>query len=201
MRHALHVAAALLLVACAVAPPRPATVPATYEARRTLLQAAGQFRLEARIAAAVGQEGFSAGLTWMQRGRRSQISLQAPLGFGSAEILRDGDTLSLRSSRGDHYEGDGALEELSRRLGFAPPLDSLRYWVLGVPDPGLPGIETPDEAQRLSVLEQAGWRIQFQEYRSFGAGPLEAVLPRRLTLEREGVRLRLVADRWSVAAP
>ena len=45
--------------------------------------------------------------------------------------------------------------------GFDPPLDSLRYWVLGVPEPGHPAQESLDALQRLASLEQDGWQIQY----------------------------------------
>ena len=202
MRRVLALAAGLLLAGCVTAPLRVAApVPLTYESRRSQLQAVHVFTLEGRLAAAVGQEGFNASLDWAQQGRRSALNLRAPLGFGTAQVLRDGEHLSLKSSRGDHYDGTLAREALARQLGFDPPLDSLRYWVLGVPDPALPATETPDAAEHLAALEQDGWRVEFAEYRRYGEAALEAVLPRRLTLLREGIRLRLVIDRWTVAAP
>jgi outer membrane lipoprotein LolB len=200
MRAVLVLLAALVLAGCVTAPPRPAA-PAGWESRRLQLQAVNRFSLDGRIAAAVGQEGFNASLTWAQRGGHSELTLRAPLGFGSAQVTRDGADIRLRSSRGQNLSGDLAREELAHRLGFEPPLDSLRYWVLGVPDPSRPSVETLGENQGLAAVEQDGWRVEYTEYKAFGAAALDALLPRRLTLTRAGIRLRLVVDHWTLAAP
>ena len=83
--------------------------------------------------------------------------------------------------------------ELTNRLGFDPPIDSLRYWVLGVPEPGHPAQESLDSQQRLATLEQDGWQILYTDYMSVSG----EWLPAKLTLQRLGVRLRLVVDGWS----
>ena len=45
------------------------------------------------------------------------------------------------------------------------PLPSLRYWVLGVPDPAGPAQESLDPVQQhLAGLTQDGWRIAYGEY-------------------------------------
>jgi len=201
MRAVLLLLAGVLLAACVSAPPRPAAPPASWDARRTALQAIARFSLDGRIAAAVGQEGFNASLTWAQQGGRSDLTLRAPLGFGSAQVIRDGTDIRMTSSRGQKLSGAVAMDELSRRLGFDPPLDSLRYWVLGVPDPAQPAIETPGEAMSLAVLEQQGWRVEYAEYKAFGTGGAAEMMPRRLTLTRTGIRLRLVIDHWKITAP
>jgi outer membrane lipoprotein LolB len=189
----------VLLVGCATVPPRGRVeAPASWDTRRLELQAVTRFTLEGRLAAAVGQEGFSASLSWSQRGSHSELDLRAPLGFGTAEVTREGDDIRLKSSRGDNLTGAVATDELARRLGFDPPLDSLRYWVLGVPDPTRPAVETPGNGTTLSSLEQDGWRVEYAEYRAFGQAALEALLPRRLTLTREGIRLRLLIDHWKL---
>jgi len=205
MRAVVLLLAALLLAGCATAPLRRVAAPAGWETRRLQLQAVSRFSLDGRIAAAVGQDGFNASLAWAQQGGRSQLGLRAPLGFGSAEVTREGGDLRLRSSKGQDLRGSVATEELARRLGFDPPLDSLRYWVLGVPDPSRPAIETLGEGdaggQGLAALEQEGWRVEYAEYKAFGTAALDARLPRRLTLTRAGIRLRLVIDHWKVTAP
>ena len=88
-----------------------------------------------------------------------------------------------------------AHAELAARLGFDVPIASLRYWVLGVPDPAQPAEETLDEAQqRLATLVQDGWHIDYTDYTS-AAG---ASLPARITLQREAVRVRLLVEDWQL---
>jgi outer membrane lipoprotein LolB len=109
------------------------------------------------------------------------------------QVTSDGSAVSIVTSRGDRLENDAAKAELTNKLGFDPPIDSLRYWVLGVPEPGHPAQETLDAQQRLATLEQDGWQIQYTDYMFVGG----EWLPSKLTLQRQGIRVRLVVDGWN----
>jgi outer membrane lipoprotein LolB len=191
---AVRLGAAMLavLAGCRTLPPTPPPS-ANWEIRKPQLQTLEHFALRGRVAVAAGSEGFNANLHWTQDGGRSQVTLQGPLGVGGAELTAAGDDLTVVTSRGEHIESAAAHAELAARLGFDPPLSSLRYWVLGVPDPTQPASESLDLAQqRLSGLTQSGWHVEYQSY-AFAAGE---ALPARLTLQRDAVRVRLLVDDW-----
>ncbi len=188
---ALAVLAAVALSACQTVPVPPAPVTA-WSVRRPLLQALGRFELNGRVAVAVGQQGFNADLRWAQNGTRTRMVLSGPFGAGATEVSDAGGTLSVVTARGQRLGNTAAHTVLERQLGFDPPLASLRYWILGVPDPSLPASVTVDASQRLSRLEQAGWMIDYRAYSPVGA----EWLPRLLTVKRAAVRLRMVVDAW-----
>ena len=195
-RSALRLSAAALavLAGCRTLPPAPPPG-ASWEVRRPQLQALMHFRLRGRVAVAAGSEGFNANLHWTQDGARSEVTLEGPLGVGGAQLTATGDELTVVTARGERVESAAAHAELTARLGFDPPLSSLRYWVLGVPDPAQPATESLDPAQqRLSGLTQGGWQVQYQSYESAGDG----ALPARLTLQRDAVRVRLLVDGWQI---
>jgi outer membrane lipoprotein LolB len=121
------------------------------------------------------------------------LALEGPLGAGGVQVTSDGEDLSVVNSRGEHLDHEAARSELVTRLGFEPPLGSLRYWVLGVPDPAEPAQQSLDAQQRLVSLQQGGWQIDYGGYMSV-AGEW---LPAKLTLQREGVRVRVVIDGWN----
>ncbi len=129
----------------------------------------------------------------MQDGTRSQVALAGPLGAGGVQITAQGNDLSVVTSHGDHLDSAAAHAELGSRLGFDPPLSSLRYWIQGVPDPASPAQETLDPQQRLQSLQQNGWQIDYTDYMTVNGG----WLPARMTVQRAGVRVRLVVDGWS----
>lgn len=189
---ALALVLAVLLASCATAPRRQAPqVP--WPERRARLQALDPYELAGRVAVAAGSEGFSAHLTWRQQGARSTVELNGPLGIGGAmHVVADGETLDVRTSKGQRLSSDEARAELEGKLGFDPPLASLRYWLLGVPDPGHPATETLGTDQRLAMLVQDGWQIAYPDYLDAGGYSL----PRHLTLRRGDVRVRLVVYRW-----
>ena len=190
----LRLAAAVALAAlagCRTLPTLPPGVP--WAERRPELQARTHFELRGRVAVATGSEGFNANVHWIQEGARSQLTLAGPLGAGGAQVTASGDDLELITAHGEQLNSTAARAQLTARLGFDPPLAALRYWVLGVPDPGAPATETLDpREQRLSALLQAGWRIDYDGYASAHG----QVLPARMTLRRDAVRVRLLVDDW-----
>src|SRR5215470_12767169 len=189
----LGAAALAVLAGCRTLPPAPPPGE-NWEARRPQLQSLTHFQLRGRVAVAAGSEGFNASLHWTQEGNRSQVTLEGPLGVGGAQLTATGDELTVVTSRGERIESAAAHAELAARLGFDPPLSSLRFWVLGVPDPAQPANESLDPAQqRLAALTQGGWRVEYQSYESAGGGE---ALPARMTLQRDTVRVRLLVDDW-----
>ena len=185
---------AILIAGCRTVP--PTTVPSsTWEERRAHLQARERFEIKGRAGIVAGQDGFTAGLHWMQSGGQSQLDLQGPLGVGGVHISANGDALSLINSRGEHLDSDAARAELQMRLGFDAPLASLRYWILGVPDPAQAAgtaAEVLDVEHRLTSLQQAGWQIDYADYVAVKG----EWLPGRVTLQRANVRVRLIVDHW-----
>jgi len=192
LRPAAAVLAALAaLAACRSVPPRAA--PTSWEVRRPQLQALAHFELRGRVAVAAAGEGFNANLRWIQQGAHAQLTLEGPLGVGGAQVIAAGDELTLVTPHGEQLDNAAAHAELAARLGFDPPLSSLRYWVLGVPDPAQPSTEALDASQqRLAALTQSGWHIDYVSYGLAGDGSL----PARLTLQRDAVRVRLLVDDW-----
>jgi outer membrane lipoprotein LolB len=196
LRKVLWATVAVMLASCRTVPVHETTSPiqaASWETRRPQLQARDRFELKGRVAVATGSDGFNARLRWTQSGKQTHMSLDGPLGAGGVQVTSDGSAVSIVTSRGDRLENDAARAELKNRLGFDPPIDSLRYWVLGVPEPGHPAQESLDSQQRLATLEQDGWQILYTNYMSVRG----EWLPSKLTLQRQGVRLRLVVDGWN----
>ncbi|MFO1426220.1 MAG: outer membrane lipoprotein LolB [Steroidobacteraceae bacterium] len=118
------------------------------------------------------------------------------LGIGGLDIESGpGSTLRLTTGRGERLDGEAARSEVERRLGFALPIEALRYWLQGVPAPGGSAEERrAADAARLAGLEQQGWRVDYGDYVESGQGPL----PRRLTAVRSGARVRLVIEAWEL---
>jgi outer membrane lipoprotein LolB len=182
---------AALLSNCATLP-KPTAVAVPWAQRLPGLQAITHFELQGRLAASTGAEGFSAGLRWLQQDDQAAIDLSAPLGFGAAHIEQSADHLQLTTSKGLTLDSAAASDELRATLGFEPPFASLRFWILGASDPTAAAQESVDTQQRLTRLEQGGWQVEYTEY----VLVQQQWLPRRLSVTRGSLRLRLVVDSW-----
>jgi outer membrane lipoprotein LolB len=192
------IAAALWLAGCQTVPKpvaptaAPEQVAADWPARRAQLQARGQFTAQGRIGVVAGRDGFNGHVRWLQDGTRSTVSLDGPLGVGGVRIVDDAGALTLTTPSGQALDSQAAHDELVRRMGFEPPLESLRYWVQGVPDPANPSTETPDAQGYLGTLAQSGWTVTFGAYMQTADG----ALPQKLTVARGTVRVKLLIQTW-----
>jgi outer membrane lipoprotein LolB len=187
-------AAVLAVTGCTtIAPPTP---PSDWPARRVALQALGEWTLDGRIAVAAGEEGFSGGFDWEQRGERADIAFSGPMGGAAMTIHVEGDKAVITSG-GDERTDEDANELIARYFGSARPLPvhEMRYWLLGAPAPGAPHEEVLGADSRLASLAQAGWQVRYDRYRSVGAH----ALPAKIEMTTEGLRLRVVVADWRIA--
>ena len=190
--------AALWLAGCQTVPKpiapsaAPEQVTAGWPARRAQLQARTQFTAQGRIGVVAGSDGFNGRLRWVQDGSRSAVSLDGPLGVSGVRIVNDAGALTLTTPSGEALDSQAAHDELVRRMGFEPPLASLRFWLQGVPDPASPGTETANAQGYLGTLVQSDWTVTFSAYMQTAEG----ALPQKLTVTRGTVRVRLILDSW-----
>ncbi len=183
---------------CAVATRQPTTAaPATppdWDGERARLAALDSFSLAGRVAVKTGSEGFSASFDWTQDGPRFRLAVNAALARTAIALAGEPGQVTLRGLEGGPRTAADAEGLMRDALGWSVPMAGLRWWVRGIPDPGVPvdALEFGTDG-RPSRLDQAGWRIAFD--RPVAAGGLR--LPGRITLEREQARVRLVIRRWT----
>ena len=178
---------ALALAACKTLAPA-AFSPKPWEQRAGELQHAALWQMDGRAAVAQGGQGWQATLTWHQRDSTTEVRLAGPLGVGAMALLRTPEGVSIDGAA----PSASALTQLQQRLGFALPLDDLRYWLLGVPGPDTPFELQRNAQDRAQTLLQDGWSAEYDRYLPV-AGDL---LPAHVVLSRDDVRVRIVVDHW-----
>ena len=175
---------------CACVTTRQAPPPAAvgWEQRAGYLQKTASWQLDGRAAVAVGTQGWQATLNWQERGDAAEVHLSGPFGVGALVLKLTPDGLSLNGAP----PSDAVLTQLQERLGVDLPFDHLRFWLLGVPDPGAVFELKRNAQDRALQLTQGDWSIDYDRYM-----PVDGdVLPAHLVLTREGVRVRIAVDRW-----
>jgi outer membrane lipoprotein LolB len=181
------IACGAVLAGCATT--RTATAPAPWERRLAELQHASAWHLDGRAAVAVGKQGWQASLDWRQSGQASEVHLAGPFGVGALVINMTPAGVSLNGAP----PSDTEVTQLQDRLGFDLPLDTLRYWLLGVPDPSSSFELTRNTQDRALHLAQAGWSIDYDRYLPSNGD----VLPTRVVLTRADARVRIAVDHWT----
>jgi len=165
---------------------------APWPQQHQALASLDRYSLVGRVAVAANGQGFSASLRYAQQPKGADLALDGPLGIGGLRVSLQGEAVSITTSRGERLDGVAARDELERRLGFALPLAELRWWLLGIPAPGAADVSQDAASGEISGFTQSGWHVSIQS-RAAGLG---FALPQRLTAEREGARLKLLAERW-----
>jgi outer membrane lipoprotein LolB len=192
IRGAVIAALLMLLAACASTRPPVLAVPAgmSWDQRVERLQEQSSWTLAGRAAVAVGSQGWQANLNWQQRSLESDLHLSGPLGVGAQILKLTPAGLSINGAPAD----GAALAQLEDKLGFDLPISRLRYWLLGVPDPAAPDEVVRDSQDCAQQLTQDGWSIAYERY-AVDDGNL---LPARLVLTRDDVRVRIIVDHWNL---
>ena len=176
-----------MLAACAAS--RVAPLAMTWEQRSAYLQRADDWHLDGRAAVAFGKQGWQATLSWRQSKATAEVHLSGPFGIGAVVLKRSADGLSMNGAP----PSDTVFEQLQGKLGFDLPIDDLRYWLLGVPNPGLPADVIRNDQDRALRLIQNGWAVDYDRY-----VPVDHdLLPAHVVLSRDTVRVRVVIDHWT----
>ena len=169
---------------------RPAQVQAT------------SFALAGRIAVRYDGKHSSGGVHWQHDIASDEILLLAPLGQTVARISRTTQPADQQprtqvftlDTEGRHYAAQDAGSLTEKALGWRLPLAGLQYWVLGLPMPGEPFDGQHTQSGEWGVLHQDGWTIHYTRY----AAQTADSLPLRMTLQREGLEIRLLIDEWQI---
>jgi outer membrane lipoprotein LolB len=178
-----------IVAGCATAPTPDAV---DWRQHRDQLSALEHWAFTGRIAVRTETGGDTASLRWQQAGDDFSMTLSGPMGLKETTLLREAGSLSLlRDGIRQPLQADDGL--LRSEFGWTLPTDYLPWWLRGLPGPG-PARQELAEG-RLAWLEQAGWRIEFAEYRRVG----DAALPRSIRFQREDVSGKILLKQWTLA--
>jgi outer membrane lipoprotein LolB len=182
-----------LLGACATQrsvdlPPLP-----DWQTRTEILGATTRWEFHGRIGVSSGDEGFNGKIWWWRRDDDFRATISGPFGAGTVRIAGYGSRFTVTDRDGAVVQIEDAETDLQAMYGWTIPVDSLRFWALGIPDPHSPAATEFGSNGLLTSLEQRNWRVVISQYRDAGGQPM----PRRLTAVSEAAKVVLVIDNWS----
>ena len=152
------------------------------------------WQMDGRIGVQAQSSAWQANLVWDHEESQDRLRISGPLSQGAISIIVQKDLIYLNEGNGKTELSKDPQSLLRSRLGFSVPLSSLRYWIMGVPDPSLPSRSVTGAVSSEHGFEQSGWVVL--------AGPDEIVggwrLPQKLAINGAGVRLKILADNWDV---
>lgn len=191
-RRPLLAAVAVLAAACA-APPTLTLPPLDdWDRRESVLGAVDAWRAAGRIGIVAGDEAQSGSLEWRQEEEFVRVTIRGPLGAGGLALEGDAGSVVLTASDGSTVVLTRPEQQLREIYGWTIPVASLSWWLRGLPDPARTAVTEVTPDGRLAMLEQAGWLIEYPQYRP-AAGVL---LPYRIRARSADIRLTIVVREW-----
>ncbi len=174
----------LILTGCSTAPLVP-EVHYSKVAQEQLYQLE-RWSFDGRLALTGKNDSWSASISWGHRPDDDKIKLSGPLGQGATYIQLTGDLVTIDRGDGKKQASEHPEEFINQQLGMFVPVRSLRYWVVGLPEPTNAFIETT------SGFRQAGWLIEYKQMQSVD----KQSMPRKITVTNDQVKLKLIIDQW-----
>ncbi|VAW97007.1 hypothetical protein MNBD_GAMMA20-635 [hydrothermal vent metagenome] len=188
----------LLLTGCASQPGPPALTPheeaQAWRIHQALVSGLGEWALSGRISVRTEDDSWSGKLRWRQGGEQFHIAFDAPMGMGAARLRSDNTGVHMEVADGKEFSAPDAESLLYQFFGMRLPVTGLRYWVTGLPQPGMSSSLEYDGAGRLARMQQASWDIRYRGYLHVQ----NVDLPQKIFIENRRLNVRLVIERWDV---
>lgn len=133
-------------------------------------------------------DSWSANTDWRHNLNAENLKLSGPLGQGAVAVeLADGVVKIDRG--GGHVQSSNQPEEfINQQLGLFVPLQSLRFWVVGLPDSAQAFQETQDG------FVQAGWLVEYKAMQKTG----NQAMPQKIIVSKDRLKLKLIVDQWDL---
>ncbi|MBQ0834363.1 lipoprotein insertase outer membrane protein LolB [Marinobacter sp.] len=137
---------------------------------------------------------------WIQEGEAYNLALSSSfLGMGSTTLKGMPGFIELRLSNGETYRSGDPEALIKAATGWQLPLQSLTWWIRGLPAPDGDFRLLFDDKGELAMIRQAGWEIRYDRWHQ-PQGDTPA-LPARVTALKEKKRVRVVVSSWQELNP
>jgi outer membrane lipoprotein LolB len=173
-----------LLSACSVTPVQPNM----HYSRAAMLRLyeLEHWSFEGRLALTGQDDSWSANISWEHSPETEKIKLSGPMGQGAVVISLAGNVVTIDRGGDDVQSSTQPEEFINQQLGMFVPVRSLRYWVVGLPEPSCSYKETD------VGFNQAGWLNEYKQMQAVDDG----AMPHKMTVMNNQVKLKLIIDHW-----
>jgi len=188
------ITATSLLASCASVAPASTPTKENWESRKAKLERIEKWQLSGKVGVQTAQDSGSANVDWQENHGSYSVSLYAALGAGGMKLSGRPGSATLVMNDGKTFRASSPDALLAKNWGFNLPVSYLRYWVRGLPVPGIPAKMQFDNFSRVTSFSQQGWQVQVQSYTRAGG----AELPSRLSINSASLKGKLVIHEWQV---
>ncbi|MBL3557266.1 MULTISPECIES: lipoprotein insertase outer membrane protein LolB [Marinobacter] len=135
---------------------------------------------------------------WKQDQEAYELALSSSfLGMGRTTLEGVPGFIELTLPDGERYQSSDPEALVNAATGWQLPIDSLAWWIRGLPGPEGDFRLFFDDQDRLAVIRQLGWEIRYDRWKAF----LDDYppLPARITAVKGEKRVRVVVTSWEQA--
>jgi outer membrane lipoprotein LolB len=190
----LSVAALLALSGCASVKPQGPSLSnaATAVTAQTTRAYHGRFAVQYNDQNGTQRDAYG-NFDWRETGDTVTLQLRNPLGSTLAIITSSPASATLELPNRQPLVADNVSTLMQNALGFALPLEGLRYWLQPSVAPTSKATTTPDpeDPARLKEIQQDGWTI---DYVAYAQAPATGVKRVNLAREEPPLGIKLVLD-------
>jgi outer membrane lipoprotein LolB len=131
--------------------------------------------------------------TWQETGDTVTLQLRNPLGQTLAIVTSSPASATLELPNRQPLTADNVSTLMQNALGFALPVEGLRYWLQPSPAPTSRARteKDPDQPSRLKQIMQDGWTI---DYLAYADAPATGVKRLNLSRSEPPLDIKLVLD-------
>lgn len=152
-----------------------------------------QWRLKGRISIQNDHESWFLKVDWQQQPDAYAVLLSGPFS-GMVRLAGSKDSVELSDGEQSYQAPDAELL-LLEHTGIRMPVNGLRYWLLGMPQPDKKVKDLKlDVAGRMSSLHQEQWQVSVDRYQQYNG----KTLPAKLTIKNHHLKVRLIVDQWQL---
>ncbi|ORU93833.1 MAG: hypothetical protein A6F72_07735 [Cycloclasticus sp. symbiont of Poecilosclerida sp. N] len=156
------------------------------------VMAMNHWGLLGRIFVKHGRESWLAKLNWQHDLLSDNLTLSTSLGGVVAKLRYSEQGILVSDSDGNMRVTSN--DELQSLLGYSPPLQHLKFWVRGVPSSAFDVERRHTNPLGAQVFNQDGWSVKLERF----VLSADVVLPTRITLIKDELKIKLVVDDWAV---
>jgi outer membrane lipoprotein LolB len=153
---------------------------------RQRLYGLDEWSFDGRLAIASQNDSWSANLNWRHAPGQDDMKLSGPLGQGTTIVRLTDKAVSIDQGDGKVQTSEQPEAFVIQQLGIFVPIQSLRYWVIGLPEPAQDFVETIDG------FSQGGWLVSYKQMQVANGNSM----PHKMSVGNSHVKLKLIVDQW-----
>lgn len=186
----LGLSGSLFLNACGVLEKKQENLPDTKNGPANIPT---QWNARGRIAVINEQDNWHASFVWKQDKDDYTLSFSGPMGqtqlqiehFEAKEEAGNQNAIIIGQQR---YENNTSMQQLlTQHSQVYVPIEALKHWIFGQPEPDSGAIIERDEKGNIRKLQQKGWHISFKKYQATQS----LYLPSKMTAEKQTYKIKV----------